>query len=512
MIPFLDTTVGIDIGKYSIKVIESKKSLWKKIITKAYEEKLPLNNEGLCPPQTIENILNNIIAKHTNQEIVVSLSHDLICIKNIPLLKTKNISEIKREIEEEIKKNFPTPQDNLITKYILSRSYQKNQRSALAVGLTPDFYQKNNSLLNFLIPRVSALKVEALSIKKAFNFLQKQGFTKTSNIALIDIGATKTIITLIAEQQLISCRILPFRGGRDLSLTLTKQLNISFAEAEALKQSEIIDQKTENIIKAYTEDLAQEIKYTLGTYQPTQTNKIEEIILIGGGSYLQKLPQRLSTLLGIPAFNLSVPPKKLQKISIAKDQLPIFIPALGLALEGTAEGNSINLPLKIPEEKLSGKFFRNSLIYSLLIFILAITLFSLNLKLNLINKEKYNTYLKQQTAQIFKETFQTEKVVAPYLQMKQYLNMYTKKTTSFLPLKALKELYKRIPENSTLKITSISIKNKNIYINGFTTSYKSMDELKTSIKESSLFENITFRTDKGGKEELQFSMEISIKE
>lgn len=510
MLSFSDTTVGIDIGTDSVKVVQAKKSLTGISIKEAVRLKIPYDHQGNSKTQDIISLLRETLSQYEDQEIVVSLSHDLLFIKTIPLTQVKNSSQIKEKIEKEIKNSFPKGQDELITEHILRNKRSKDKQNVLCIGIEKTFYAKHKEILEFLETKANHLTVETVAIGQAFEYLKKVSpqFKDKHNVAIIDIGASKTTIIIISGNELTFSRIIPASGIFSLTKNLSSRSGISFKEAELLRRSDIIDENTKATIKEYVENLGQEIKYSLGAFNNTSSAKVEKIIISGGGSNLQNLSNDLEYCLGLPVENLSLPPKIFKKSKAIKDAYSFFLISLGLSLNGI---NSMSFPFSLNQAKPKNKFLEHSFIYSAAALATVIVLFSLNLHLSLLNKEKYNSHLNNKLNHILKNTFKIKRIVEPYSQMKQKFNLSHRIRSPLLSLNILKEIYKKVPEESGVILNRVAIKNGKIYLKGSITSYKILNKFKKNIKDSSWFEDITFRTSQESRDRINFFMNISIK-
>ncbi len=210
-----------------------------------------------------------------------------------------------------------------------------------------------------LFPR--ALEIESLSIARAL----VKNEVSPSPILLIDLGATRTSFIIFSGKSLRFTSSIPI-SSQMFTEIIAKTLKIDLVVAEELKikcgikgsqkiilkektgdiefEKAIIDDKRifEALIPPLT-DLTEQIKTLINYYQshtqhehlPSNINKVEKILLCGGGANLKGLREfllrelKIKTELANPWGNISIgsPEMSFEK-SLG------FVTALGLALRG----------------------------------------------------------------------------------------------------------------------------------------------------------------------------------
>jgi general secretion pathway protein L len=192
--------------------------------------------------------------------------------------------------------------------------------------------------------------------------------------AIIDIGHTRTLVTLTKDGKIVATRAI-LGGGRDVTLALARQLGISFADAEARKHrvgivrdapdrtnaavewedeevtaarpvppvdptslpdgddivisddlmtaSEVTNPRGPDveIVREVLASLLAEIRSTLISLEDQAQVDIGEIVLVGGTAALAGLREWMQLALGVPVRRLAV-----------TDDAPAGVPAESLAL------------------------------------------------------------------------------------------------------------------------------------------------------------------------------------
>lgn len=183
------------------------------------------------------------------------------------------------------------------------------------------------------------MEVESLSLSRA---LIKQGVSHRP-LLIIDFGQFRTVFVIFADQSLRFSSTIPV-ASKELDNLLMKQLNISLAEAEKIKQTEGLwgDSKILDIIVPVLTDLTEQIKKHLDYYHSHSPlnhvpHFVEKIVLCGGGANLKGLASFLADALkirielGNPWVNVfSAQHKEILPVSL--EESVSYATAIGLAL------------------------------------------------------------------------------------------------------------------------------------------------------------------------------------
>lgn len=162
-------------------------------------------------------------------------------------------------------------------------------------------------------------------------------------VLIADLGADKTSLAICKNQIPYFSSSIPL-CGKTFTDALQKGLGISYEKAEELKAKYGLgkmkkDDMLYNIYNPLVENLAMEIDRSINFYSESinTQEKIERVILSGGGSLLRELADYLSlrmgkeVIMGNPATGLGID----QNIaaSVARDMSP-FATSIGLAMRG----------------------------------------------------------------------------------------------------------------------------------------------------------------------------------
>ena len=183
------------------------------------------------------------------------------------------------------------------------------------------------------------MDVESYAIQAAYELvtrqLPQQG--KEQIVALVDIGATTTKVTVMKGDQQLYAREQAFGGGQ-LSAAIMRAYGTSAEEAESMKRSSTPPENyATEVLHPYVESIAQEVGRALQFFfTSTPYHEVNHIVLAGGGVLVPGAVESViqytgvNTLLADPFFGMAISPRIRAK-QLTMDA-PSLMVACGLAL------------------------------------------------------------------------------------------------------------------------------------------------------------------------------------
>lgn len=303
----INNRIILDIGSSSIKIL----------ILKVDQKSIILQDAIFIPiphiVTTTEEKLNNFIKESIipitqnplfrNSLIYTLLSRNTMIVKFISL-PTIEKREIEKMLSFEAEQHLPFPLAEIEMDYqIISQDQPESKIILIAV---------KKSVIKDHLNLLEASNLYPNSIKVSSIALYNSTLSKTKKPGIyiqIHIGAAHTDINLIQNNQLSFCRNIAW-GSKDLTLRLSKNLNLSFDNAQKLKHEngiiitkQEINEIQENIsliAAKWADDLILEINRTLESFQINNgKNDILQLNLSGGGACLLNLNEYLREKLKI---------------------------------------------------------------------------------------------------------------------------------------------------------------------------------------------------------------------
>lgn len=344
-------TVGIDIGSYSIKVVEVESHLKSVVLRDFYE--LPLNHE---PGQDVSlerlEILKRIAAQYDPRQnrIIVGLGseHSTQRVLTFPFLERRKILQsLPFELEDVI----PFSQADAVFDFrIIEQKANTTRVLAVAVpkkyiqeilllcetaGLDPDIVSLDGFGLSNLFENISAPP-------KVF---EGGGVPEAPAELVVYIGYSKTLINVMQDKRLISSRAI-FFGGKDLTNAVSRTYQLPYLEAlKGVNEKGFILTSPEganedqvafsNVIAQGLSSLLNELQRTVVDLKAEMKISFRQGYLMGGMSRLINLCPYLAERLDVP-FQVHYHLNEMAKRSIGAtdEQEKVCGVAVGLALEG----------------------------------------------------------------------------------------------------------------------------------------------------------------------------------
>ncbi len=193
-------------------------------------------------------------------------------------------------------------------------------------------------------------------------------------VAVIDIGHTRTLVTLCSGGHAVGARAIAL-GGRNLTLALAKARSLDFADAEARKHradiyadeptdeiSEVVvqaDDQTNEVTDAHGRPdgallrealtpLLSEVRSSLVAFEDAHGVEVQSVVLTGGTAQLGGLREWIAAILGVPVRRAQVGEPGTQA-----DEEPIFAIAHALATKA-AGGKGRSLDFRLGEFAFRG--------------------------------------------------------------------------------------------------------------------------------------------------------------
>ena len=335
------TRIGLDIGSHSIKAVQIKGS---KILTLLLSEASKTNN--------LEEFFKR--ARRVKAKIFTAVGGDSIVVKQIEIpLSTKKT--LDHNLKQEAQKHIPYPLEDVAMDWQSMGTISGSKSSdVLIVAVKKELREQHLALLRSLDIEPQAVELEPLALMNSFfnSFALQEGET----VVMLDIGAEKTTLNIFREGGLYFTHYLPM-GGNRLTQVIEEEMGLDYSEAEELKKKGDISifRLLEPNLSLFIQDLKNSLVYyenrsenkgldrrivlNAASIGPLRGNKgFDRIVLSGGSSNLNNLPEYLTEQLGImtEVFNPLMDLDRNGDITqeTIEDLGPQFALAFGLATKG----------------------------------------------------------------------------------------------------------------------------------------------------------------------------------
>ena len=293
--------IGLDIGSRTIKIAEvvDKKTsqIFKGFHTINIEPGL-IEEGTVKDPETVSKSIRELYkkAKLKEKNVAISIGGYSVIVKKINV-QSMTEDELQETIHFEAEQYIPfdISDVNLDFQILGESEHNPNQMSVLLVAAKKEMINEYINLVQMTGLNLSIIDVDAFALQNIFEFSYD---SRDENIALIDIGASKTSLNILKDNSSVFMRDVSLGCGQ-INEKIASLVECSLAEAEEIKhggQSEMISpEDLSNIISSAVTDWCTEIKRALDFFYSTfPEDQITKIILSGGGANIKEFRQLLA--------------------------------------------------------------------------------------------------------------------------------------------------------------------------------------------------------------------------
>ena len=297
-----DHIVGLDIGSRSIKaaeVTETKRGLSLKrfgIVDIAHGA---IEEGTINDPETVAGSIKQLFKSYNIKEnnVAVSIGGYSVIVKKISV-QTMDEEKLQETIHFEAEQYIPFDISDVNLDFQILGESESNpgQMNVFLVAAKKEMVNDYINLVNLAGLNPCIVDVEAFALQNTF---EANYDMQSENIALIDIGASKTSLNILKGNSSLFMRDVSLGCGQ-INQKIMSLIECSFEEAEQLKYGDKPDRLTQEdlkgIVSSVVTDWCTEIRRALDFFYSTYPeDQIKRIILSGGGANIEEFRELLAT-------------------------------------------------------------------------------------------------------------------------------------------------------------------------------------------------------------------------
>jgi type IV pilus assembly protein PilM len=335
--------LGVDISSTSVKIIELSRSGGRYKVESYGVEPLPPNSvveKNITDVEMVGEAVRRAVKKTGTRTkgAACAVAGSAVITKVISMPANLNLDDMESQIQleadqyipyplEEISLDFekvgPTENDPDRVDVLLAASRSENvdvRRAALELG--------------GLVAKI--IDVEAFALENAVA-LVTAGESEDEVVAVVDVGATMTTLSVLENRKIIYTREQVF-GGRQLTEEIQRRYGLSYEEAGlAKRQGGLPDNYEPEVLEPFKESMAQEVSRALQFfYSSSQVGTVDRVIMAGGCAAtpgvieLIESKTGISVILANPFADMSIASRV--RADALRNDAPAMMIACGLAL------------------------------------------------------------------------------------------------------------------------------------------------------------------------------------
>lgn len=338
--------VGIDISSVAVKVLELGRDGERHRVEAFAVEALPPNaviERRIHNPDAVGETIRRALrrARTKTKDAVAAVPASAVITKLLSVPEAPNEAEMETQIELEVGRHVPFPLEEINFDYqIMGSSEIDPERSnVLVVASRNENVDMRAAALELagLKPRI--MDVEPYALEHACALLEPQlidgGYGRT--IAIVDVGATNTILNVLEDRQTIYTREQPF-GGKQLTEDIMRHFGLSLEDAGRGKRlGGLPETYGRDVLEPFKRNMGHQVSRALQYFFSSGDHAgIDQLVLAGGCASIPGIAQLIEAELRIPVIvanpfaDMSLAPKvNAQHLS---SDAPAMMLACGLAL------------------------------------------------------------------------------------------------------------------------------------------------------------------------------------
>jgi len=353
-----DSVLGIDIGAASIKVVQLRRRKGKAVLETYGELALgpyagiEIGRATKLPAEKIVEALGDVLKEANvttmDSALCIPMRSSMVSLIKMPEMERKQMEQM---IPIEARKYIPVPISEVTLDWFVIPEIssaednkekpegEQNLVEILVVAIHNDVLNTYASIVTGSQLQASFFEIEMFSAIRA---TLEHG--DNAPVMIFDMGAGATKLYIV-ERGIVRDSHMVNRGSQDITINISKAMNVSMDVAEKLKRnhgrnSEVQDQNIAKIADLVLSPLFSEANSVLLNYQRKYNKNVAKVIMVGGGVLLHGVIEQAGERFGIETvpgdpFSRVETPAFLQEV--LKKTGFAFSGAIGLALRKLQE-------------------------------------------------------------------------------------------------------------------------------------------------------------------------------
>ena len=338
--------LGVDISPSTVKLIELCMTDGNRYHVEAYSiMMLPQNaiiETNVNNVAEVANTLRNahIQARTTNKLVCAAVANSSVITKVLSVPAGLKNDDLKAQLTLEADQYIPYPLEEIIIDFEVQGPTNgcADMVDVLLTACRCETIATRVEAFKGAGLKAKVIDVETYAVERVFDLIRAQaGIDKQAIVAIVDIGATMTILSVIHRGKTVYTHEQLF-GGRQLTDEIMHRYDLLFSEADlAKKQGDLPDNYESEILGPFRENVVQQLTRSLQFFfSSSGFSAVDYIVLAGGVAATNGLANLVSKRLATPVvvanpFTDMTISSQVNAVALERDA-PRMMVACGLAL------------------------------------------------------------------------------------------------------------------------------------------------------------------------------------
>ncbi len=495
--------VGLDIGQTGLKAVRFRRRLSGRESVEYFHHPMPFGRPEDLEPARRVHTLRGFLWQHglyATDRLVTAIPCQDLFVRTLTF-PFRDSAKLAQVVPFEVENLVPMPLEDLaIGSIVLPPGHEaagdsgpKKNSEVLVTAAPKDKVAEHLKFLAQADVEPSAINVDAMALYSVSEYLRKSGAQVPRDLAIVDIGASKTTLCLVHEGRPVVLRTIVW-GGNQLTKALAVRSACSFAEAERRKRAMAVPQ-----VEAWLEPLLKELRVTMHAYEGGDRGKLTHCWVSGGGAKLRDIGGYVAQQMGLypvgprqgfganaprafsVAFGLAIHPK------LVRPRWRFTPSPTGLALDLKAITEAA-----APKPETATRDRKLAVWGAVLVGMLALVDASARIAL----QDRRVTHLKAAVQQQYEQTFASPATPGDELDQARYrLGLLDKALATVdnsqgTVLATMSAFVKQLPAGVSVKVRDLTIDGETILFEGETFSFDAVEKIKRTFAASPRFRDV----------------------
>ena len=337
--------LGLDISSTTVKLLELSQTGSRYRVESYAVCSLPQDaviEKGVHDVDGVSNAIRTVVAQSRTKlkNVAAAVAGSSVITKLIDMPKGLSEDDMETQLTLEADQYIPYPLDEVAIDFEIQGPSPESdeQVEVLLAACRRETIETRVEAIegSDLVPKI--MDVEAYAMERAFTQIKNQlDLEEDSTVAIVDIGATMTTLSVLNSGQTIYTREQLF-GGKQLTDEIMRRYGLPLEEAGlAKKQGGLPDDYEPEVLEPFKDAVVQQVARSLQFFfSSSQYNDVDHIILAGGVASMEGLEELVQERLGTPTSvanpfaGMSIS-SRVNQVALNSDA-PAMMIACGLAL------------------------------------------------------------------------------------------------------------------------------------------------------------------------------------